>query len=324
MRFRRTVIRFGLAAIIFGFSLADAQQIKKIPRVGVLQAGSSTGLAKDQYQAAFRQGLRELGYIEGKNIVLETRFAEGREDRLTALAAELVNSNVDVIVTATTPAVLAIKKATTTIPIVFAAIADPVKSGLVSSLARPGGQVTGLSFTAAGELMGKRLELLSESFPKVKKVGYFTSSPTTTQLENAKDVGLQIQVLVVRNREDFEKAFDAILRERTQAIAMPPTPLMNTHHKIIIEFAEKNRIPAIYPTRDFVDAGGLMSYGINISDLFRRAATYADKILKGAKPGELPVERPTKFEMIINLKTAKQIGLTIPPNVLARADRVIK
>jgi putative ABC transport system substrate-binding protein len=308
--------------------LAEAQQPKRIPQIGILIAASASS-----YSArleAFRQRLRELGYVEGKNIVIEYRYAEGKLERLPDLAAELVRLKVDVIVV-TPQAVLAAKKASPTIPIVFGAAADPVGSGFVSSLARPGGNITGLSVMSP-DLDGKRLELLKEAFPTVARVAFLWQSssdsrgnPAFTDMElAAKTLGLKLQSLPVRGLDDFESAFARLKREGAEALITTSGPLLITQQRQVLDFAAKNRLPAIYPASEFVEAGGLMSYAPNYTDLWRRAATYVDNILKGAKPSDLPVEQPTKFELIINLKAAKQIGLTIPPNVLARADRVIK
>jgi putative ABC transport system substrate-binding protein len=311
--------------ILTTIHLAEAQQVGKVPRIGMLMPGSSAFPTSARYDS-FRQGLRKLGYIEGKNIFLEIRSAEGKQDRLSDFATELVKLKVDVIVTATTPGVLAIKNATSAIPIVFCAVADPVRAGLVSSLARPGENITGLSMLNP-ELGGKRLELLKETFPKITKVAYFrdpSSASSTAIQEPARALGLQLQSLDVRSAKDFDGAFEAVLKERAQALTTAAGPVININQQRIVAFAAKNRLPAIYPYSEIIDAGGLMFYGVNLSDLFRRAATYVDKILKGAKPADLPVEQPTKFEFVINLITAKQIGLTIPPNVLARADKVIK
>jgi putative ABC transport system substrate-binding protein len=319
-----TLLTLSLASI----HLAEAQQPTKIPRIGILAPGSSTFPASARYDS-FRQGLRELGYIEGKNIFIEIRYAEAKQDQLSDFATELVKLKVDVIVTATTPGVLAAKNATSAIPIVFAAVGDPVRRGLVSGLARPGGNITGLSILET-DLFGKRLELLKETFPKITRVAYLRdpgsppSAPSTELREAARALGLQLQSLDVRSAKDFDGAFEAVLKERAQALTTAAGPVININQQRIVAFAAKNRLPAIYPYSEFIDAGGLMFYGVNFSDLFRRAATYVDKILKGSKPAELPVEQPTKFEFVINLITAKQIGLTIPPNVLARADRVIK
>ena len=289
--------------------------------------GSSAFPASARYDS-FRQGLRELGYIEGKNIFIEIRYAEGKQDQLSDFATELVKLKVDVIVTSTRPGVLAVKNATSAIPIVFAAVGDPVSAGLVSSLAHPGGNVTGLSILNP-ELFGKRLELLKETFPKITRVAFFrdATSPGTGSAEmqaTARALGLQLQSLEVRSAKDFDGAFEAVLKERAQALTTSASPVISTNQQRIVAFAAKNRLPALYPYSEFIEAGGLMFYGVSFSDLFRRAATYVDKILKGAKPADLPVEQPTKFDFVINLITAKQIGLTIPPNVLVRADRVIK
>jgi putative ABC transport system substrate-binding protein len=270
-----------------------------------------------------------LGYIEGKNIFIEIRYAEGKQDRLSDIATELVKLKVDVIVTATRPGVLAAKNATSAIPIVFAVVGDPVRAGLVSSLARPGGNITGLSIIET-ELFGKRLELLKETFPKITRVAYFRDATTQgtgtaeMQAAAARALGLQLQSLALRSAKDFDGAFEAILKERAQALTTAASPVISTNQQRIVPFAAKNRLPALYPYSEFIEAGGLMFYGVSFSDLFRRAAVYVDKILKGAKPADLPVEQPTKFEFVINLITAKQIGVTIPTNVLARADRVIR
>jgi putative ABC transport system substrate-binding protein len=324
----KKIFRLALIALLLALSVpADAQQTGKVPRIGILAPGSST-FPTSAYHDSFRQGLRELGYIEGKNIFIEIRYAEGKQDRLSDIATELVKLKVDVIVTATRPGVLAAKNATSAIPIVFAAVGDPVRAGLVSSLARPGGNITGLSIIET-ELFGKRLELLKETFPKITRVAHFrdATSPGTGSAEmqaTASALGLQLQSLEVRSAKDFDGAFEAILKERAQALTATASPVISINQQRIVAFAAKNRLPAIYPYSEVIDAGGLMFYGVSFSDLFRRAATYVDKILKGAKPADLPVEQPTKFEFVINLITAKQIGVTIPPNVLVRADRVIK
>ena len=315
-----------LCAMLFVFCpSAEAQQAKKIPRIGLLVPSSSDFTRKD----AFLQGLRDLGYVEGKNIAIEYRYTKGELNRLPDLAAELVRLNVDVIVTAAISSVRAAKKATGTIPIVFASVGDAVDSGLVSSLARPGGNAAGLTFLAP-ELDGKRLELLKEAFPKITKVAFLWRMPAARadpfkEAEAvAKTLGLRLQSVGVRGPDDFESAFKAAKSGGAAALIVISNPLSNTHQARIVDLAAKNRLPGIYPSTDFVEIGGLMSYGADILDNWRRAATYVDKILKGAKPAELPVEQPTKFEFVINLKTAKQIGVTIPPNVLARADKVIR
>ncbi len=325
----KKICLLALCAMLFALCLrAEAQQPTKLHRIGYLLGASSSF-----YTAridAFQQGLNELGYTEGKNIVIEYRYADGKADRLPALAKELVGLKLDVIVATTTPSVLAAKKASATIPIVFVSVADPVASGLVASLARPGGNITGLTILAP-ELSGKRLELLKEAVPKATRVAFLWNSANPAQgllwkesQAAAQELRLQLQSLEVRSSNDFENTFEAALRERAQALITAPEPLINTHLKRIVEFAAKNRLPAMYAGPEVVDAGGLMSYAPDYTHQYRRAATYVDKILKGAKPADLPVEQPTKFEFIISLKAAKQIGLTIPPNVLARADKVIK
>jgi putative tryptophan/tyrosine transport system substrate-binding protein len=325
---KRKITVFTLCAVVLALCVPTyAQQAGKVPRIGILAPGSSA-FPTSAYHDSFRQGLRELGYIEGKNIFIEIRYAEGKQDRLSDIATELVKLKVDVIVTSTRPGVLTAKNATSAIPIVFAAVGDPVRAGLVSSLARPGENITGLSILNL-ELLGKRLELLKETFPKITKVAYFrdATAPGTGSAElhaTASALGLQLQSLEVRSAKDFDSAFEAILKERAQALTTSAGPVISINQQRIVAFAVKNRLPAIYPYSEVIDAGGLMFYGVSFSDLFRRAATYVDKILKGAKPADLPVEQPKKFEFVINLKAAKQIGLTIPPNVLARADRVIK
>jgi ABC-type uncharacterized transport system substrate-binding protein len=306
--------------------MAEAQQPKKVPRIGFLASGSPSSFAAQT--EAFRQGLRELGYVEGQNIGIEYRYAEGRTDRFAELATELVRLKVDVIVTASTPGVLAAKEASSTIPIVFGAINDPVASGLVASLARPGGNITGLT-NLSPDLDGKRLELLKEAFPKVTRVGYLWNPDApgtglTGMQAAASGLGVQLQSLEARTANDFDSAFEAALKERAHALITLPSPLINTHHKRVVDFATKSRLPAIYPRNEFVETGGLMSYAPDLSANYRRAAIFVDKILKGTKPADIPVEQPKKFEFIINLKAAKQIGVTIPPNVLARADRVIR
>jgi len=279
---------------------------------------------------AFRQGLRDLGYIEGKNIVLEYRYAEGKIERLPHLAEELVRLPVDVIVTALSPAIHAAKRATDTIPIVFAVSGNPLATGYVASLARPGGNVTGLS-AMDYELSGKRLELLTETLRKVSRVAVLWNPGNGAMVLKMKEVqgaaqGLRVEIksLEVRDPQDFDRALAALPREHSDALLTLADPLTLFHRDRIIEMAAKSRVPAMYEEREFVEAGGLMSYGPSLEGNYRRAATYVDKILKGAKAGDLPVEQPIKFELIINLKTAKQIGLTIPQSVLFRADKVIK
>jgi len=319
----------GLCALLFALSLSvEAQQPPKIPRIGILLGASPSYFAARV--EAFRQRLREIGFVEGKNIVIEPRYAEGKLERLPDLAAELVRLKVDVMVTAGGPTSLAAKKASATIPIVFTGEADPVGSGLVSSLARPGGNITGLSVMAQ-DLDGKRLELLKEAFPKVALVAFLWAPGNSrgnvalTEMEAAaKTLGVKLQPLPVRSLDDFDSAFAQAKRDGAQALITSTGPLISTQRRQVSDFAAKNHLPAMYPYSEFVEAGGLMSYAPNYADLFRRAATYVDKILKGSKPGDLAVEQPRKFELIINLQTARQIGLTFPPNVLARADKVIR
>ena len=305
---------------------AKAQQAKKVSRIGYLtvRAGPS------DREEAFQQGLRELGYVEGQNIIIEYRFANGT-DRLPEMAAELVHRKLDIFVAEATPAVQAAKNATRTIPIVMAAAADPVGSGLVASLARPGGNITGLSLILP-ELAGKRLELLREVLPRVTRVAFLAHEGNTAHqlfVKEAQDAaerfGMQIQPLVIGGPEEFEGAFSAMIRERAGALVVHPFfVIVPEQRRRIADLATKNRLPTVSDFMEFADAGGLMSYGPNSLDPIRRAAVYVDKILKGAKPGDLPVEQPTKFELVINLKTAKQIGVTIPQTVLYRADKVIK
>jgi putative ABC transport system substrate-binding protein len=279
---------------------------------------------------AFRQGLREHGYIEEQNLTLEPQYAEGNVERLAGLAAELVRSKVDVIVAGSTPGIIAAKKATKVIPIVMVTTGDPVASGLVASLARPGGNITGPTALGQG-LSGKRLEVLKEAVPKISRVAVFsnpTNQDSALSLKGmeaaARALGVQLRVHEVPDPSEFDKAFEAAIREGAKALMVLPDPMFVSQRKRIVALSAKSRLPAMYAHREFVDAGGLMFYGASLADMWRRAATYVDKILKGAKPTDLPVEQPTKFEFIVTLKAAKQIGLTIPPNVLARADRVIR
>ena len=321
--------RVVLSATVFALcSLAEAQQTTKIPRIGYLiGAAPSAVVARNE---AFRHGLRDLGYVEGKNVVIEWRYAEAKLDRLPALAAELVRLKVDVIVAGGPTPTRAAKDATSTIPIVMAQHTDPVGGGLVASLARPGGNITGLS-TLSPEISGKRLELLKEIFPKLVRVAVIGSSTSASSAHELRGVelavgalGLKPQLLDIIEAKDVEIAFRAASKERAGAVLVLSSGIIANRQTEMTKLAIKNRLPVMYYRSEFVEAGGLMSYGVSFTDLDRRAATYVDKILKGAKPGDIPVEQPTKFELVINLKAAKQIGLTIPPNVLARADRVIK
>jgi putative tryptophan/tyrosine transport system substrate-binding protein len=322
----------GLFAIVVTLTVCgarvEAQQPTKVPRIGFLGASSASVLAARTM--AFRQGLRDLGYVEGKSIFIEWRSAEGKLDLLPALAAELVRLKVDVIVTTGPAPTRPTKEATSTIPIVMAFDNDPVGNGFVASLARPGGNITGLS-TLAPEISGKQLELLKEVVPRLSRVAVLGSSTTPGNAQSLKETELaagalavQLQYLDVRDPKDIETAFRAASKGRADSVLVLASPVVNPYRTEIATLAVKNRLPAIYSTPEFVEDGGLMTYGVNLNDLYRRAATYVDKILKGAKPGDLPVEQPTKFEFIINLKAAKQIGLTIPPNVLARVDKVIR
>jgi putative ABC transport system substrate-binding protein len=326
---RRNVYGLTLCAMLFALCLpAEAQQPTRVPRIGFLFGGSPSGNAGRI--EAFRQGLRELGYIEGKNVVIEVRYADGKEDRLPVLAAELVGLNVDVIVTSGPQATRPAKEATATIPIVMAFDSDPVGNGFVASLARPGGNITGLS-ALSPELSGKQLELLKEIIPKLSRVAVLGNSnepanpKTLREIElAAKAFGVQLQPLDVLGPKDIETAFRAATKRGANALLALASPVLSDHRTQIVDLALKSRLPAIYYRPEFVQAGGLMSYATSFTDLSHRAATYVAKILKGAKPADLPVEQPTKFEFVINLKAAKQIGLTIPPNVLARADKVIR
>jgi putative ABC transport system substrate-binding protein len=325
--------RWKLEPPAMGFALlicavpAQAQQSTNVPRIGYLAA--STGSAESR--AAITQGLRKLGYIEGQNIKIDYRYAEGKFERLPILAAELVRLKVDVILTGGSTATRAAKEATGTIPIVMTEDNDPVvASGSVASLACPGGNITGLS-TLRPEISGKRLELLKEIIPGLSRVAVLGASDNPGNAQALKEVELaagalkvQLQYLDIRSPKDIEPAFQEARKASAEGVLELGGPLLNVHQTALVNLAAKNRLPAIYPYSEFIDAGGLMFYGVNFSDLYRRAATYVDKILKGAKPTDLPVEQPTKFEFIINLITAKQIGVTIPPNVLARADKVIK
>jgi ABC-type uncharacterized transport system substrate-binding protein len=328
---RRRFIEVIAGSLLAAPFTAEAQQAAKVPRLGFLALNSG---ANPHLGEAFRQGLRDLGYVEGRNVVIEIRSAEGKVERLPALAAELVALRVDVIVTGGgTPPALAAKQATKTIPIVFASAPDPVTDGLVTSLARPGGNVTGSS-SVNPELVGKGLEQLKQTVPGVSRVavlwhpggvGERTGKDMLREADvAARALGVRLQVVEARSPADFDRAFLDMTRARAGALTVLPSAMFFSERKRLLDLAAKNRLPAVYSQREFVDAGGLMAYGPNLADNFRRAATYVDKILKGAKPADLPVEQPTKFELVINLKTAKALGLTIPPSLLARADEVIQ
>jgi putative tryptophan/tyrosine transport system substrate-binding protein len=315
-----------LPLTVFLLTVAEAQQPKKVPRIGFLSPTSD-----DSRVEAFRQGLRELGYVDGQNITIEYRWADGRFDQLPDLAAELVRLKVDLVVAVVTQASLAAKKATGTIPIVMIGVSDPVGSGLVSSLARPGANITGNSSMTA-EIVGKQLELLKETLPKISRVAslWNPANPVFQAIQRkeaeatARALGVQLHILEARGADEIDRAFTAMAKERMKALVVLGDPVFTTHRKRIAGLAAKQHLATVSGTREYVEAGGLMAYGPSFPDMYRRAAVYVDKILKGAKPADLPVEQPTKFELVINLKTAKQIGLTLPPNVLARADKVIK
>ena len=329
MKRREFITLLGGAAAAWPLAAA-AQQAGKVPRIGYLSPGSpSAGLVtRDE---AFRQGLRELGYVEGKNIFIEHRFAEGKFDRLTALAAELVQIKVDVIVASVTQASLAARDATKTIPIVIAGVSDPVGSGLVASIARPGANITGTSGMTA-EVVGKSLELLREVVPQASRVAVLWN-PNNVVFQGqmlreteaaAGALGVQLQILGVRDSDALDPAFAAMAGERAGALLVLADPILAFHQARIVELAKKGRLPAMYGAKEYAAAGGLMAYAPNMMDQFRRAASYVDKILKGARPADLPVEQPTKFELVINLKTAKALGLTFPLSLLGRADEVIE
>src|SRR5215510_3981860 len=328
---------FGLALFAMLFALCgpvNAQQSGKIFRIGFLDNSTASGIAV--LLDAFRQELGKLGWIEGKNIAFEYRFAEGKNDRLPELAGDLVRVKVDLIVAASGPSAIAAKQATTTIPIVMTSPPDPVAVGLVASLARPGGNVTGNS-SLSPELNGKRLEILKDAVPKLARVGLLRRPVVNVGLNFGQDLqlkelrlaalALKVKLEEIETQADakgLESAFQIAKQKQVNGIMTTATRPFFSERKRIVELAGKHKLPAIYAQKDYVEAGGLMSYGADFDDLFRKSAHYVDKILKGAKPADLPVEQPTKFELVINLKTAKQIGLTIPPNVLARADKVIR
>ena len=325
---RRVFSFIVISALLYGAAIAGAQQQTRVPHIGFLSSLSSAVVSARV--EALRQGLRELGYVEGKNIVIEYRYAEGKLDRLPALATELVRLRVDVIVTGGPSVNRFAKEATATIPIVLSFDNDPVGNGFAASLARPGGNITGLS-THYPEISGKQLELLKETVPRLSRLAVLGNStqPATAQTLKETEVaagalGVKLQYLDIQNPKEIDTAFRAATKGRADAVLVLGSQIVTSHAKQFAEQAAKNRLPAIYWSPEFVEAGGLMAYSVSITDLFRRAATYVDKILKGVKPGDIPVEQPTKFEFIINLKAAKQIGLTIPQSVLYRADKVIK
>jgi putative tryptophan/tyrosine transport system substrate-binding protein len=324
----------GLAGSLLAAPLAaQAQQAAKVYRIGILGNVPLTDPGGARLWEVFIQGLRDLGYVEDRNLMIEYRSAEGKPERLPALAAELVGLKVDVIVAPNTPAALAAKQATRILPIVFIGAGDPVTSGLVTSLARPGGNVTGLSVLST-ELVGKWLELLQQAVPGVGRVAALWQPGAMDERTDrdmfkgaevaARALGVRLQFVEARGPADFERAFSDMIRANADALTVRPAPMFISERRRLVDLAAKNRLPAVYAWREFVDAGGLMAYGPTGADLYQRAATYVDKILRGAKPADLPVEQPTKFELSINLKTAKALGLTIPPSLLQRADQVIE
>jgi putative ABC transport system substrate-binding protein len=307
----------------------DAQSTEKVYRLGFLASGTST--ASVGMVEAFRDGMRELGWVEGRNVVVDYRFAEGRNERLPGLAAELVRNRVDLIVAANSPTVIAARNATSTIPIVMTSVADPVGFGVIASLARPGGNVTGVTYSAGLEIFGKQLQLLQEVVPTAKRVAFLwnPSNPGHAAIASnvqtaAKSLGLSIQLVEARTPDDFDGAFAAIAKERAQALVVASDSMFGSYALRLGELTTRNRLPSIHGTRSNVEAGGLIMYGANIPSQVRRSAVYVDKILKGANPADLPVEQPTRFELIVNLKTAKALGISISPSMLARADSVIE
>jgi putative ABC transport system substrate-binding protein len=325
---RRLVLALMAGALTAPFA-SFAQQPTKSARIGFLHPASARGF--DVLLQAFRDGLRELGYVEGKNLQLEVRWGEGKLERLPTLAAELVQLKVDVIVAAASPSVVAARQTTQTIPIVMPVSSDPVGDGLVASLARPGGNITGLSMMSP-ELGEKRIQLLKEMFPKVSHAMAVLWNPDymgmRARFEQARvaapAVGLTVRSVEVRDARELDAAFDVIIREHSEALLLLADPLTTSQRSRIVEFAAEQRLPAIYETSNFVDVGGLISYGPSISDQYRRAATYVDKILRGTKPADLPIEQPTKFELVINLRAAKALGIKFPESILLRADKVIE
>jgi putative ABC transport system substrate-binding protein len=329
---RRTLVGAASGVLLTLPLAVEAQQATKIARIGYLSPNLAT--ANPRLFEGFRQGMRDLGYVEGRNLLIEFRSAEGNPERLPAVAAELVALKVDVIVTAAgTLSALAAKQATQTISVVFVAVGEPVASGLVGNLARPGGNVTGLSLLFP-ELASKSLELLKQAVPGVSRLAVLWQTGALPE-RGARDLlkgmdaaaaalGVRLQVVQARGPEDFDRAFSDMAKERAEALNVPSTPVFSSGRKRLAELAAQNRMPTVFSFREYVDAGGLMSYGPDLADMSRHSATYVDRILNGANPGDLPVEQPTKFELVINLRTAKQLGLTIPQSLLARADEVIQ
>jgi putative ABC transport system substrate-binding protein len=322
---RRELLGLLLAALLVTYGSAEAQQRGKVRNIGFL-CPAKCGQPEHE---GFRDGLRELGYVDGRDVIITNRAADSNSERLQGLATELVGLNVEVILTASTPAITAVKQATSSIPVVFASAGDPVAAGLVASLAKPGGNVTGVTILSP-ELSGKRLEVLKETVPLLTRVAVLSNPATPAQASlgefatAARTLGLSVQIFQAQRMSELQNAFAAIAQRAFGALIIVPDAFFASNRSRFIEFAASNRLPAMYDRADFVNEGGLMSYGIDFRYQFSRAAYFVDKILKGAKPADLPVAQPTKFEFVINLKTAKHIGLTIPPNVLARADRVIK
>jgi putative ABC transport system substrate-binding protein len=326
---RRTFVNTAAGALLVMAFPANAQPAKKVPRIGVLHTAPAASVSP-YVEASFTQGLRELGYVEGQNIVVERRFGEAKPERLAEVAAELVRLKVDVIVTTSDAAIAAVKRQTQTIPIVMVISTDPVGTGFIASLARPGGNVTGLS-TMSPELNAKRLEFLREAVPGLSRVAIMWNPDVRGNLleyketaEAARSLHLQLQSVEVSQADDIERAISVLKGERAEALIVVQSSLTFTNRGQIASLAQKHRLPSMFGRQEFTEAGGLIAYGPNVVELWRRAATYVDKILKGAKPGELPIEQPTKFELVINLKTAKALGLMIPPSLLRRADEVIQ
>jgi putative ABC transport system substrate-binding protein len=326
---RRAFIAAAAGALLFPPLLVEGQQVGEVRRVGYLVSGSAATSARAM--EAFRQGLHDLGWIEGRNLVIDRRFAEDRHDRLPDFATELVRLEVSVIVAAGTRAAVAARKATATIPIVMANAADPLELGLVTSLARPGGNVTGLAYSVNMEIFGKGLELLKEVVPRIRRVAVLSNPANPRQAAAighvkaaAKTLGVQLQLLSTRGPEEFDGAFAAMARERAEGLLVIAEALFLFHRDRLADLAARSRLPTMHGLRENVEAGGLMSYGPNIAASLRRAAVFVDKILKGASPADLPVEQPTTFELVINLRAAKALGLTIPPALLARADQIIE
>jgi putative ABC transport system substrate-binding protein len=326
----KTVIFLGAILLVCSFQFAEAQEPKKIPQIGYLSGGSSSALSPRT--DAFRQGLREVGYTEGQNVVIESRYADGNLDRIPELAAELLGLKVNVIVSGTEQGIRAAQKATKTIPIVIAATGDPVESGFVTSLTRPGGNITGTTSSVSSESTRKQVELFKEAVPQLSQLAVLWNTSNVSQRQRIKDVEaagktleLKVQLLGLERPADADNIFSAMTKERPDGLLIFRSPIIRILGTRVTEFTDKNRLPTMYSDSQFVESGGgLMSYAPNIPDLDRLTAVYVDKILKGAKPGDLPVEGPKKFELGINLKTAQQIGLTIPQTVLSQANRVIK